>query len=112
MPEFRREIGGANLVSIPGVRAVKPRDSGAATAKIASTLLQTGLEVGGRAAARSAGERIAGEGESAVDVDKAVGDAGDAIGFAESEGKDLTGPELEDLKRATFDSTLTTAKRI
>ena len=46
MPEFRREIGGANLVSIPGVRAVKPRDSGAATAKIASTLLQTGLEEG------------------------------------------------------------------
>lgn len=116
MPEFRREIGGANLGSIPGVRAVKPHDSGAATAQIAGQLLQTGLQIGGRAAAQSAGKRIAGEGESAVGVDKVITQASNELEMdvlmGGDQGQDLSAAQLEDIKKSKFDEILGTQKRL
>lgn len=116
MPEFRREIGGANLGNIPGVRAVKPHDSGAATAKIADTLLKTGLQVGGRAAAQKAGRSIAGQEETAAGVDKALTQASNELEMdvlmGGDQGQDLSAAQLEDIKKSKFDEVLGTQKRL
>jgi len=116
MPEFKKNIGGPNLGNIPGVRAVKPHDSGAATAQIAGQLLQTGLQVGGRAAAQSAGRRIAGQEETAVGVDKAVTQASNELEMdvllGGDQGQDLSAAQLEDIKKSKFDEVLGTQKRL
>lgn len=116
MPEFKKNIGGPNLGSIPGVRAVKPHDSGAAVAQVAGQLLQTGLQVGGRAAAQKAGRSIAGQEETAVGVDKALTQASNELEMdvlmGGDQGQDLSAAQLEDIKKSKFDEVLGTQKRL
>jgi len=112
MPEFKRNIGGPNL-NIPGVSAKRPVNADAAKWQAIEQIGKIAITAGGKAAAKSAGEEIKGEDESAVAVDQSLFDLEadfhiDAIDRA----KPRTKPEMEDFKKAKFDEVLTSQKRI
>lgn len=116
MPEFRRNIGGPNLGSIPRVRAVKPVDTTGNTINAIAGLAQAGMQVYGRHKAREAGKQLSGAEESAVSVDASMTQATNELEMdvllGGEGGRDLTGPELEDIKKAKFDEVLTSQKRL